>query len=232
MALVKFGGGVIQMTGSIAGTTFAKNRYGNYGRARTKPVNPNTDRQVTIRTAMAFLTDRWAQTLTDAQRIAWNLYGSNVAMKNRLGEVINLSGFNHYLRSNIARQADGITIIDAGPVIFELPAHDPLFAVAISEATQQITTTYSVDMDWSTEDGAHMFCYQGMPQNPQRNFFAGPWRRYQVIAGVDPGPPVSPAVNAVQFAVAEGQREWAYGRISRADGRISTPFQSDVIVSA
>ncbi|GAI58374.1 unnamed protein product, partial [marine sediment metagenome] len=39
MALVKYGGGITQMSGSIAGNTFARNRYGNYVRSRTKPIN-------------------------------------------------------------------------------------------------------------------------------------------------------------------------------------------------
>ena len=82
MALVKYGGGVVQMSGSIGGDTHARNRYGNYIRARTKPINPNTDLQVAIRAAMAFLADRWSQTVTSAQRTAWNLYGASVAMKN------------------------------------------------------------------------------------------------------------------------------------------------------
>jgi len=104
MALVKFGGGVVQMSGSIAGDTFARNRYGNYCRARTKPTNPNTSRQQDVRASLAFLTDRWSNTLTALQRAAWNLYGDSVAMTNRLGETTKLTGFNHYIRSNIERK--------------------------------------------------------------------------------------------------------------------------------
>jgi len=111
MALVKYGGGIIQMSGSIAGNTYARNRYGNYARARTKPVNPNSAQQQVIRGAMQELTTRWAQTLTALQRAAWNLYGTNVAMLNKLGETIKLSGFNHYLRSNIPRVQIGTGMV-------------------------------------------------------------------------------------------------------------------------
>ncbi|GAH28464.1 unnamed protein product, partial [marine sediment metagenome] len=38
MALVKYGAGIIQMSGSIAGDVHARNRFGNYIRPRTKPV--------------------------------------------------------------------------------------------------------------------------------------------------------------------------------------------------
>jgi len=220
------------MTGSIAGNTYARNRYGNYARARTKPVNPNTDRQNAVRAAMAFLTDRWAQTLTGDQRTAWNLYGSNVAMTNRLGETINLSGYNHYIRSNLERKRVTGSVIDDGPVVFEIPAEDPTFAITASEATQQITFTYDDGMDWADENGAWLFLYQGQPQNPQRNFFAGPWRYCSIVEGVNGAPPASPKIADVQFAIAELQLQWGYARISRADGRLSQPFRDSVAVSA
>lgn len=232
MALVKFGGGVVQMSGSIAGTTFARNRYGNYARARTKPVNPNTDLQQVVRSSMALLTTRWSDTLTAPQRTAWNLYGSNVTMTNKLGESMNLSGFNHYVRSNMIAQRIPYPIVDAGPTVFELPAQDPTFAVTASEATQVLTLAYDDTMAWATENAAYMYFFQGQPQNPQRNFFDGPWRLIGSVAGIDPGGPVEPHAGNAVFAVAELQRQWVYARIQRADGRLSEPFRADIFVAA
>lgn len=232
MALVKYGGGIIQMTGSIAGNTFARNRFGNYVRARTIPTNPNTARQVAVRAALTELTARWSDTLTTAQRTAWNLYGASVIMQNKLGEAINLSGFNHYIRSNAILLHFGLAPVDAGPVVFELPAADPAFAIAGSEAAQQITVTYDDTMNWANETGGHLTVFQGSPQNAQRNFFDGPWRRMGGVSGVTGAPPASPEVMTPAFAIAEGQRDWCYARILRADGRISTPFRADVIVAA
>lgn len=232
MALIKFGGGITEMRGSIAGNTFSRNRYGAYSRARTKPVNPNTSLQQEYRQAVADLTARWAQTLTAAQRAAWNLYGANVVMTNKLGESINLSGFNHYIRSNVILARIGLTIVDAGPVIFELPAQDPAYAITASEATQQITSTYDDTMDWDNETGGYLYFFQGSPQNAQRNFFGGPWRNYGMVSGVTGAPIASPHVGAVQYVIAEAQRQWCYARIQRADGRLSQPFRSDCFVGA
>jgi len=232
MALVKYGGGIIQMTGSIGGNTFARNRYGNTVRSRTKPVNPNSAAQQIIKAAMAFLVDRWANTLTAVQRTAWDLYGSSVSMTNRLGEACFLTGFNHYIRSNVIRKQCGLAIIDAGPVVFELPAHDPTYAITATEAGQTISTTFDNGMDWADENGAFMIGYQGSPQNPQRNFFGGPWKAYQVISGVNGAPPASPAVTAVSFAISELQRQWCYSRILRADGRLSEAFRTDCFCGA
>lgn len=232
MALIRYGGGIVQMSGSIAGDTFARNRYGNYSRARTKPTNPNTARQQVVRAAVAELTARWAQTLTAGQRTAWNLYGNSVAMKNRLGEVIKLTGFNHYIRSNVIRIMAGGIVIDAGPVIFELPAQDPVFAVTASEATQTYQAAFDNTMDWANEDGGALVIFGGMPQNAQRNFFAGPWRFSKWLAGDAVAAPASPTECTSFYAIAELQRLWCYARIIRADGRISEPFRANTFCGA
>jgi len=232
MALIKFGGGVVQMAGSIAGTTFARNRYGNYARAKTMPVNPNTALQQVVRASVAFLTERWGSTLTAAQRTAWNLYASNVVMTNRFGESMNLSGFNHYIRSNAILKRSGRTLVDAGPTTFEIPEKDPTFAITASEATGHITYTYDDTAAWANENNGwlHMFC--GAPQNPQRNFFNGPWKLFAAVAGNVGVPPVSPGDTVAPFVLTEGQRVWVYGRITRADGRTSAPFRGDCFVAA
>ena len=232
MSLVKFGGGIVQMSGSIAGNTFARNRYGNYVRSRTKPVNPQTTRQSFIRAGLAFLTSRWGTDLTANQRTAWNLYASSVAMKNRLGEVIYMTGFNHYIRSNMIRKQIALAIIDDGPTTFEIPAADPTFAITASEATQDISTSYDDGMDWASVTGAYMIVYGGQPQNAQRNFFAGPWKVFGVIAGVDAAPPEGPNITASPFALTEGQRLWCYARILKLDGRLSEKFRADTFCTA
>ncbi len=232
MALVKYGGGIIQMSGSVAGNTFARNRYGNYVRAKTKPVNPNTARQAEMRSVIAILTTRWAQTLDNAKRTAWNDYADGVNMKNRLAEVVHLSGFNHYIRSNAIRVAIGYASIDDGPVINELPAQDETFAIAANEATQQISISFNVAAEWAVEAGGLLFAFLGKPQNAQRNFFAGPWRRVGAIVGESPGPIVSPVDKNATYVVSALQRVWAYARIQMADGRLSEPFRADTFCTA
>lgn len=232
MALVKYGGGITQMSGSIGGNTFARNRGGNYVRAKTIPINPNTGLQQVVRAAMAFLTERWSGTLTAAQRTAWNLYASSVAVKNRLGENVFLSGFNHYVRSNMIRKQLALTVVDAGPTTFELPEQDPTLAVTGSEGTQVLSVVYDDTLAWLDEDDAHLFLFQGSPQNAQRNFFAGPWRAGVQVDGDSVTPPTTPEAMAAVFPITELQRQWIYARIGRADGRLSEPFRADSFVAA
>lgn len=232
MALYKAGGGIIQLSGSIAGNTFARNRFGFYIRPRTKPVNPNTEHQQAIRNTLALLSNRWARTLTMVQREAWRTYAANVPMKNRLGETIYLTGPNHYLRSNIERQRSSYTIIDNGPVIFELPAKDNTLSLTASEETQVLTINYSKLLDWANEDGGYMWFYQGMPQNRQRQFFGGPWRLVGCQDGSSADPHDPPYLAKALFPIASQQRQWIYARITRADGRLSEPFRADCFCGA
>ena len=232
MALVKFGGGVVGMSGSIAGTTFARNRSGSYARARTKPINPNTARQVLVRSIMANLSTRWSQTLTADQRTAWNLYASSVSMKNRLGEAINLTGFNHYLRSNSNRLAEGIALIDAGPTVFELAEKDSAIEISPDASRQMIDLTFDDTMEWVDEDEAWLFIQQGRPQNAQRNFFAGPYFDMKDKHGDSGAPLTTPESFSATQVITEGQKLWCKFQIARADGRISEPFFASAIVVA
>lgn len=232
MALVRFGGGVVQMSGSIGGDTFARNRSGNYSRARTKPTNPNTALQQKMRAALAFLTTRWGRDLSVARRAAWNLYGDNVAMKNRLGEVIKLTGFNHYIRSNSFRKAYGYALVDDGPIIFELPAKDPTYAVTVVAATKTMSHVFDNTLAWANEAGGFMFLSCGQPQNRQRNFFAGPWKVTGCIPGDAIAAPASPHDTNTLWEVGAGQHVWSYARISQADGRLSEVFRADTFCAA
>ena len=117
------------------------------------------------RSAMALLTVRWSQVLTAADRTAWNLYASNVAMKNKLGEVTYLSGFNHYIRSNALLVMREETIVDAGPTVFELPEKDPTIAVTPIMHEQRCALTFDDTMEWVDEDDAWLFIFEGKPQN-------------------------------------------------------------------
>jgi len=232
MALIKFGGGIVGMSGSIAGNTFARNHYGSYARARTKPINPNTAMQQACRSALSFLTNYWAQTLTSAQRTAWNLYGSSVAMTNKLGETVYLTGFNHFIRSNSILKRSARSLVAAGPTVFELPEADPTFAFTATETDNKGTYTYDDTAEWANEDGGWLHMFMGQPQNPQRNFFGGPWKLYAAVAGNSVAPPSSPGDTAGPFAMSTGQRVWVYARITRADGRLSAPFRAQCVVSA
>lgn len=232
MALVKYGGGIVQMSGSIAGDTHARNRFGNYIRARTKPINPNSARQAKVRSIIALLVERWNETLTADQRAAWETYAAAVNMKNKLGETVNLTGFNHYIRSNCSYVDLGGGYFDDAPTTLSLADKDPTFAIAASAATQEITVTFDANMAWNSEPGAGMFMLDGTPQLATRNFFAGPYRGLIWLGGIQPPGNVSPQAHTSLFVLVEGQRIWVQARIIRVDGRLSETFTANCIIAA
>lgn len=232
MALVKFGGGITGMSGSIAGNTFFRNRFGNCIRSRTKPVNPNSTRQNFVRTAMSYLAERWSAELTGPERIAWATYAAAIAMKNRLGETVFMTGFNHFIRSNVEANTHGNPVVEAGPAVLTLPEKDAAFACSGSVATQLISVAFTEGTDWALEAGAIMYVYQGRPRSATRLFFAGPWQYLGQILGVVAPGAQSPVAIAAMMTLTLGQLVTCYARIRRADGRISEPFTSTFTVGA
>lgn len=215
--------GGTQMSGSEGGDVYSHNRYGAYRRSRSIPVNPNTDRQVGIRNLVKALTISWSQTLTQLQRDAWDVYAANVDWVNHLGQNVNLTGLNHYVRSNVPRQQVALARLDAAPVIFDVAIAELALGGAGSEAAQQITTTFDDTAAWTAETGGFQAFYMGLPQNNSIKFFGGPWRLLDGQFGQDApnGEPSSPRVVAPPWPIAENQRIWIRTRIGRSDGRLS-----------
>jgi len=228
MALIKYGGGIVGMSGSVAGNTHARNRFGNYVRARTKPVNPKSARQMAARILIMMLAEQWREDpMTAAKRIAWETYAESVNWNNKLGETVKLTGYNMFIRSNAAIITAGGTMVTDGPTDLGLPPGDELFAVTGSESTQKLSVVFDDTKDWALETGAFLSIEMGIPQNPTRNFFGGPWRFAEAIAGVDTTGVSSPQDIDPPWTLTEGQKIWCRARIIRLDGRSSTQFGAD-----
>jgi hypothetical protein len=230
--LVRYGGGITDARGSIGGQTHSRNRYGAYVRARTTPINPNSTRQSAIRAVVADVSAYWSDTLTIAQRAAWAVFAAAVSAKNKLGETIYLSGFNQFVKSNIALVNGGKAMVTTGPIVLELPGEDTAFASAVDASTGMITLTFDDTKDWCDEDDSQLIVQMGLPKAAGVGFFGGPWRHAGVIDGDGVAPPTSPDSSlAVPFSVGDGQKVWCRAKIQRADGRLSDWFRFDSIVA-
>jgi hypothetical protein len=227
MALLHYGIGVVGMSGSIAGTTFARNRAGNYARARTVPVNSRSSRQTAARLILAMLAEYWHESnMDDTKRGQWQAYALAIAWNNRFGDSMHLSGFNHFLRSNAARLAAGGVIIEDGPSALSLPLVPTDTVASGSESTQKLSIAFDNAQDWASEVGAFLSVEMGTPREPSRNFFNGPWRYAGSIAGAA-SPPSTPADLDAPFALTEDQKVWTRIKIIRADGGVSNSFLLD-----
>ncbi len=211
--------GGTQLSGKLGGWVYSHNRGGPYIRARGIPVNPNTDRQAAVRTAVTNLSIFWGNELTQAQRDGWAAYAANVSWTNRLGQSINLTGQNHFIRCNTQKVVSGIARIDAAPAIQDIGDAEDQLACTASEATQDLTINGNAGAPWLVEALGWQFYYLGLPQNGSRAFFGGPYRFVTAVPGA--GPPPFPIVIAAPWPFQEGQRLWLRSRIQRGDGRLS-----------
>jgi len=227
MALARYGGGIVQISGSIAGSVFARNRFGNYIRPRTKPVNPNSTRQEAARTIVSFIAEYWHSEMTDVQRGLWNTYAAAVAMKNRLGETIHLTGFNHFIRSNAAVMGCGGGIDKPAPTILSLPEKDVVLQCT-EEGIAAQTFTFTCDVaGWvpNLDPKSVITLYQGQPQLASRNFFGGPWRYMGIITAVEGA--AGTATEPAAFSFALGQKVWFQARVITESRRVSELWTLD-----
>ena len=232
MALVQYGGGILDARGSIGGQVHSKNRFGNYIRARITPVNPRSSRQNTIRAVIQSLAQQWSNILTSAQRAAWEVYADAIVRQNALGAQIKLTGFNHFIRSNSPRMQLADSVIVIGPTTLTLPPGDPTFACEVDETNQQIAVTFDDTLGWPQIDDGQMYVSMSIPKAAGVSFIGGPFRVAAALDGDTASPLTSPQVIAAPFPVAEDQNVVCRARISEADGRLSDIFQHQSSVVA
>ena len=227
---MKFKGTIIsEASGSLAGLTFSHNRGGQYIRARAVPVNPGSSGQVAIRGFLSLLTSSWVSLLTEVQRAGWDAYALQVQLPDALGEPRNIGGIAHYVRSNVSRLQALLPRVDDAPIIHDLGEFTNPAIASITAPTALSLTFTDADL-WANEDDSAMLVYGSRGRNESINYFKGPYRFAGLIAGDAITAPTSPAAIVMPFPLTAGQKAFVQIRISRADGRLSSPFRLDDIV--
>lgn len=221
-----FGGGAA--SGSSGSQVASHNRFGQYLRARTKPVNPQTAFQSAVRNAVKDLTSRWNGTLTQAQRDAWSVYALNVPVLNRLGDSVTLTGLNMYVRSNTPRIQASMAVVDDAPTDFSLGSLTPP-ALEVGEGTNSGTITWATGQDWqaTTSASAAMLVYASRPTAGSINYFTGPYQ----FAGRVNNTSGTATLTLPFTAAGTDSKMWWTVRVSRADGRLTSSFPGSVFAS-
>lgn len=175
-------------SGSFGGLTASRNKGGQYLRRRSAPVNPNTSRQQLVRTIVGGLTQQWTSLLNETQRESWRVYAANTPFIDGLGQTVNISGVNAFVRANSTRALannQGLvllstiltapTIFNTGVAVGTVDTFDGDFT------TPPGTITVSGDLNGTTDTTGDAFLFVAPPQNEGRKFFKGP---YQLAATV------------------------------------------------
>jgi len=121
---------------------FSRNHYSNFIRKLVKPINPRSSAQTAVRTSLKSLSQSW-KGLTQARILAWNQLATQISKKNRLGQLIHLTGEALYIECNMnILQAGGTVISDAPPISSNnLAGFDtPQFAITTGVITFEVDT--------------------------------------------------------------------------------------------
>lgn len=122
MALTKLGGLAQDVRGSLAGTTFSRNKGGSYVRQKVSPVQPVSMFSSLARALFGSLSQRWGAVLTQSQRQAWTTFATTHTYVNVFGDAITLSGIAIYKAVNQALGLIGKPFVDDPPGVFFSPA--------------------------------------------------------------------------------------------------------------
>lgn len=215
-----------EMSGTIGGEVYSRNRGGTYIRAWARPTNPNSPAQQAVRTNLADVVVMWMG-LTALQRASWETYGANVAMTNRLGDTVYLTGQQHFIRSATVFARMGEAVVPDGPTVFSLPEVGTVTVAGTAGVAGVGTVDVIFDdtQDWCDEDGAFLVVSQSREMAPTINFFKGPYRYAGNLEGDSVTPPASPCQRASVFDLTADNKVAAFVRVVRADGRASNPVQ-------
>lgn len=142
MATVLYGNGVADLRGSINGNVFSRNGNGAYIRNRTTPTNPQTSKQIAVRSKLAYYSTAW-RGLTNAQREAWATAAPAFPYTNRLGQPSVYSGQQLFMKFNQQGSQIGITDLYVTP---PSPATFPIttLGAVTTTLTNSVLTAFTV----------------------------------------------------------------------------------------
>lgn len=183
MAIIQspYGGGVL--IGSIGSTTFQRGRFGNLARTRTKPVNPNTLRQQTVKAFFSQASGEWDSLLTGAERDGWIDYALNTPVTGPKGNSIVLTGRQMWMRARVFQLLYG-----GGPGTFPPPTPgippEPLAVISYDTGTGDV----SLDALAGVPAAGIVNFLISRNLKPSRNYWKGPFTQsaFVLIPAIPP----------------------------------------------
>lgn len=235
-----------QISGSIAGATYARNRFGMYARSRSNPVNPATPAQAAVRSYFSEAIEAWRDA-TPSRRLAYETFAAGTPVINKVGQAVYLTGAQWWVSYWSLYRQGGLTPAQAAaadvpfttgfapPAVLADPDTDlgsePTTGLIDNDSTG--TTANVLKVDWSAISNldsandlvAILQC--SAPQWPTINFFKGPWltiAQHQSLTGTIPDSEESYNLNTLfGVVVPAGSKVFTRFRIINNDTLQSPP---------
>lgn len=209
-------------SGSIAGTTYSRNRFGQYARTRAIPVQPSTPQQLVMRARMSTNAAGW-RALTDAQRAGWLSLGLQMTRTDSLGQTYDLNGFLAYCSVNNNNLDAGNAAVADAPAIVTPPT---LLTATVTLTAAAFSIAYTAT---PLGAGQRLFTFAS-PQKSAGRKFNGDYRLIAVSAAAAVSPAVVLAAYTARLGVpVAGNRIFLSLAVYQA-GFIGAPFGVSQIV--
>lgn len=167
-------------SGSQAGTTASRNRFGQYKRTRAIPVNPSTPQQLVQRARMSTNAAGW-RALTDAQRAGWESLGASISRTDALGQAYTMNGFMAYCSVNNNNLDAGNAIVATAPALVTPPA---ILTAVITSTAAAMSIAYTAT---PLAAGVRLMSFVS-PQKSAGRAFNGDYRLIAVSAAAAASP--------------------------------------------
>lgn len=209
----------VPQSGSVAGVTSSRNRFGQYRRSRSVPVNPNSSFQGTQRARLAAASAAW-RALTNAQRAGWTDLANGFSRTNSLGQTYNMTGFMCFVSCYNNCAAAGVATLSDAPAL-ATPSTPLTATVTLTAAAFSIAFTAT-----PLAAGVRMFTYVSLQRSAGRSF-ENDFRLLQVSAAAAASP-----INAFAAYVARFGTPVVGNRIFIALRTFQTAFLSGPLLTS
>lgn len=115
MAKIKLGALAQDVRGSLAGSTFARNKGGSYVRQKVSPTQPQSPLQTMQRQILAAVAALWAAT-TAAVRAEWYAYAEANPVTDVFGDAVRLNGAAAFAKLNAVLKTCALNLITTPPI--------------------------------------------------------------------------------------------------------------------
>ncbi len=214
----------VPQSGSVAATTHSRNRYGQYTRNRSIPVNPNTTYQSQMRARLGDNSQAW-RALTDAQRAGWASLGASITRTDALGQTYTLTGQQAYCMVNNNNLDAGNAVVSAAPA---LVSPTGLLTATVTTTGGTLSLAYTAT---PLAAGNRLFVFAS-PQRSAGRTFEGDYRLIFVSAAAAVSPAnILSAYTARLGAPVVGNKIF-FSCVVYDAGFLSAPLNTSVVVSA
>lgn len=206
----------VPRSGSYAGVTSSRNRFGQYVRNRSTPVNPASTAQGIVRARLAANAAAW-RALDDTQRAGWESLGGEMSRTDSLGQTYTLNGFMAFCSVNNNLALMGSASVDDAPAL-ETPSTILTATVTLTSASLSIAYT-PTPMPTGTK-----LALFASPQMSAGRSFANDIRFIQISAAAAASPLNGFAAYESKFGTPVSGNRIFFALISMFGGFSSGPF--------